>query len=721
MRSPIRVPPTLAALVLAASLRAAVPPSRVAEANERDLDAIASWVAVDAATGYEGRVAPALAAALGEWRADAWGNVVSTIGAGSPHRIVACALDRPSYAVSQITADGYLRLHRIGRGSRHPLWDQQFEAQQVRVLTAAGPVAAVVARSNGHFAPQHRDETAPVTADDLWVDVGAESRTDVEALGIRLLDPVGRHLPPWPIAGGVAGPDAGRRTGCAAIVAVAAAARRGGVQGRTTFVLSAQEATGWVGLSSLVARGEHADQLTVLAPGEEARAEADRPAKALDRFGAVLDVSGVKTVRWLAPSVEQAGSHMEIVRATEAEWLLGAAAQAAGLAVAPNHGWIAAPPPAPLRTERADGAFKELTAVLTDLVTRYGVSGHESSVRRAVLASLPAWARERAVVDDVGNITIEAGPQGPATVFMAHMDEVGYLVESIARDGTVTLAAQGAPVASAWEGQTAVVLFDPQGAPSTSTGLGNDVDPRWKASSLIATAPPPLCGVFRIRSAAPRKNPGALQAWFGLDAEGLAARGVAAGMQVTSHKDGLRLGRTRYTARSLDDRAGTTALVRAINQINPDRLPGRVIFAWSVAEEGGLVGATAMARRFGRTTKRIYSLDTFVSSDTPLESPHFAYAPLGRGPVFRAIESANVSPDEERSRVRRLADAAGIPLQLGLTQGGTDGSSFTFWGAPNQGLSWPGRYSHSPGEVLDLRDLDMLTRLIVAVASAREP
>jgi putative aminopeptidase FrvX len=721
MRSHIRIPPILVALVLAASLQAAVPPSRVAQASERDLDAIASWVAVDAATGYEGRVAPALATALGEWRADAWGNVVSTLGAGSPHRIVACALDRPSYAVSQITADGYLRLHRIGRGSRHPLWDQQFEAQQVRVLTAAGPVAGVVARSNGHFAPQHRDETAPVTADDLWVDVGAESRADVEALGIRLLDPVGRHLPPWPIAGAVAGPDAGRRAGCAAIVAVAAAARRGGVQGRTTFVLSAQEATGWVGLSSLVARGEHADQLTVLAPGEEARAETDRPAKALDRFGAVLEASGVKTVRWLAPSVEQAGSHMEIVRATEAEWLLGAAAQAAGLAVAPNHGWIAAPPPAPLRTERADGAFKELTSVLTDLVTRYGVSGHESSVRRAVLGSLPAWARERAVVDDVGNITVEAGPQGPATVFMAHLDEVGYLIESIARDGTVTLAAQGAPVASAWEGQTAVVHFDPQGAPSTFTGLGNDVDPRWKASSLVATAPPPLRGVFRIRSAAPRKNPGALQAWFGFDAEGLAARGVAVGMQVTSHKDGLRLGRTRYTARSLDDRAGTTALVRAINQINPDRLPGRVIFAWSVAEEGGLVGATAMARRFGRTTARIYSLDTFVSSDTPLESPHFAYAPLGRGPVFRAIESANVSPDEERSRVRRVADAAGIPLQLGLTQGGTDGSTFTFWGAPNQGLSWPGRYSHSPGEVLDLRDLDMLTRLVVAVASAREP
>ncbi len=190
---------TPARLLIVLSLLVAWPPSSAAQPTDRDLEAIASWVAVDAATGYEPRAATPLAAALGSgWRADAWGNVVTTVGSGSPHQVVACALDRPGYAVSQITDDGYLRVHRIGRGSRHPLWDQQFEAQQVRVLTAAGPVAGVVARSNGHFAQQHRRETAVVSGDDLWVDVGAESRADVTALGIELLDPVARHLPRGP-------------------------------------------------------------------------------------------------------------------------------------------------------------------------------------------------------------------------------------------------------------------------------------------------------------------------------------------------------------------------------------------------------------------------------------------------------------------------------------------------------------------------------------------
>ena len=171
---------------LTLSLHAALPTLLAAQTTDRDLEAIASWVAVDAATGYERRVAPALASALGGWTPDAYGNVVTTVGTGSPHRIVACALDRPSYAVSQVRDDGYLRLHRIGSGSRHPLWDQQFEAQQVRVLTAAGPVAGVIARTNGHFAQQHAGETSVATADDLWLDVGAESRADVEALGIAL-------------------------------------------------------------------------------------------------------------------------------------------------------------------------------------------------------------------------------------------------------------------------------------------------------------------------------------------------------------------------------------------------------------------------------------------------------------------------------------------------------------------------------------------------------
>jgi hypothetical protein len=390
----IRVRDLAAGGMLAVALQ--TPPTAIAQVSEGDLEAIASWVAVDAYTGYEPRTAPGLAAALEGWTADRYGNLVATVGSGSPHRVVACAFDRPSYAVSQITEDGYLRVHRIGTDPRHRLWDQQFEAQQVRVLSAAGPVAGVVARSNGHFAAQHAAETAVVTADDLWIDVGAESRADVEALGIALLDPVARHLPPWTIAGAIAGPDAGRRTGCAAVVATAAAARRAPAAGRTTFVLSAQQVFGWVGLSSLLARGDPIDRLTLLAPGGDARSDREEPITEFGRFATLLDLAGLKTVRWLAPAVEQAGSHMEIVRGTEAEWLAGATATAADLAPGRNVRWVAAPPAAAFRIDRADAAFSELSSVLTGLVAGSVGARMVRAARGAGIASgLGARARHR--------------------------------------------------------------------------------------------------------------------------------------------------------------------------------------------------------------------------------------------------------------------------------------------------------------------------------------
>jgi putative aminopeptidase FrvX len=135
-----------------------------------------------------------------------------------------------------------------------------------------------------------------------------------------------------------------------------------------------------------------------------------------------------------------------------------------------------------------------------------------------------------------------------------------------------------------------------------------------------------------------------------------------------------------------------------------------------VQEEGGLNGAQALAARAGISTTRIYSIDTFVSSESPLESPHFAFVRLGAGPVLRAIENGSISPPAVRTQVQQAARTAGIPLQIGLTQGGTDGTTFTFYGAPNTGLSWPGRYSHTPAEVLDLRDVERLSQLIGALA-----
>jgi putative aminopeptidase FrvX len=84
--------------------------------------------------------------------------------------------------------------------------------------------------------------------------------------------------------------------------------------------------------------------------------------------------------------------------------------------------------------------------------------------------------------------------------------------------------------------------------------------------------------------------------------------------------------------------------------------------------------------------------------------------------VIRGLDNSAVAPPLEVERIVRIARTQNIPLQVGATNGGTDGSDFVRYGALHVSLSWPGRYSHSPVEVLDLRDLQALERLIYAIA-----
>ncbi len=675
-------------------------------ADAATAEAVARWITLAAPPSGEAHALDALRTVLPGWTRDNMGNLVKRVGRGSPRRVIACAMDVPAFVVSGITDQGYVRLHRTGVAA-HPLWDQFHEAHQLRILTARGEVTGVVAIANGHFARQHRGDTTVVGVDQLWVDVGASTKAQAEALGISLLDPVVAWRPVWTYAGYASGPAAGARAGCAAVASAGAAASVSATAssqpGETIYVLSSQRSFGWVGLAAVLARAGRVDALTLFDDGRAAGssgvlgvARLGQSKRAITR---VIASTGLDSVRVIAPTVRFAGSLVESVAASDVRTLLQDAARAGGMTGAPT---MLAPS---LDTARATvlaraprrDAFDALEKTFVAIADLPGVPGHEWRVREAITALLPAWAKSRAVVDSAGNLIVAVGPDRDSIAFIAHMDEVSFEVDAIARDGTVRLARRGGVVPSAWEGQPAALHFDRVGS---------------------ADAAPSLRGVFVPRDSARVKAPAVSTAWFGVDSATLVAQGVRVGSAVTGYKRAARLGGTRLTGRGSDDRTGSTALLHAVQRIDPNTLTRKVLFVWSVREEGGLNGAGAFGANHGRSLQRIYSVDTFVSSDTPLEDPAFAYAPLGKGFVLRGLDDGAISPPAERARVLQAARAQGIPVQLGTTHGATDGSAIAPYGAPNVGLSWPGRYSHTPGEVLDLRDVDALVRIITAMAVA---
>ncbi len=655
-------------------------------------DAVAWWIDLDAPTGREAMGTDVVRRVSPDWNADRLGNLVIHRGSGRPHRVVACSIDRVPFLVSAITDDGYLRLQTAARVRQHPLWDQFHQGQRIRVLAARGPVPGVVGIPSVHLRRGSGvADGGPADVGDLWVDVGARSRGEVDSLGIALLDPVEREWTGWRYGGDeVAGPAAAARAGCAA---VAAAARRTPARGETWYVIAAQSAYAHGGLAAALAAIGRVDTLTVADPvllATGGRPRAGGVARQMGRLRIRLPANvTIGTAQVLAPVARFAGTLVETLDGDQIRALYDSVALAAGVApgAAPEVPSIA-PSASPPAFPRHD-ALSEAGELLGALTNTYGVSGHEDSVRAAVRRALPAWARQRARVDTAGNLVVAVGPDRDTVVIVAHTDEVGFDVAGIGADGTVRLRTRGGFYRSLWEGQPAL-LHVPNAAP--------------------------LRGVFVPRDSASTAQPAEVTAWFGRDSAALVTAGAAVGDAVTGYKHASRLGATRFTARAIDDRAGSTALILAARALDPTSLRHRVIFVWSVREEIGLEGAAAIANQLGRAPARVYAIDTFVSSDSPIDDHRFADAPLGSGPVVRAVDNSSTTPPAEVERVLRSARAAGIATQLGTTNGGNDGSEFTRYGVVDVPIGWPLRYSHSPAEVIDLADIVALGRLVVAVA-----
>ena len=657
--------------------------------------ALSGWVLNDAPPGREHLLTDIIMREMPGWKRDQLGNLILRKGSGSPRRVVACALDRPGFAVTEITEDGYLRLREVGGGRQHPLFIQFHEGQRIRVLTRSGVVPGVVIVKSTHL-QRGRVANAPVTTlDDLWVDVGASSKADVRQLGIEMLDAVVRDVPAADFGYDfVFGQLAGVRVGCAA---VATATARGNVtSGETIFLLTTLRSFGHDGLEAALRTLGRVDEVTLVDQiTDTTTIDADGVLRRkLEKPPFLPESTGLTSLTVLAPKVRFPGSLVESVQHGDARRLLAAVEKTAHVdgkerITLPWFGLRDGNTSArPSRPDALSGAA-ELLKILADVPS---VSGHEWEVRGEIKNALPMWARSKARTDNEGNLILEVGPDGDAVMFIAHLDEVGFEITNIAADGTVALRTRGGLFPSLWEGQPAVINFDQLETPVT--------------------------GVFVPREGATAKQPEAVTAWFGYNAAELKEHGVKVGLPVTALKRATRLGPARFTARALDDRAGSTALILAIKRIVPSALKRKVIFAWSVREETGLEGAMALARQYGSTLKRVYSVDTFVSSDSPVETTRFAHAPLGRGAVIRGLDNSSIAPVAEIDRILRIARTQNIPLQVGATNGGTDGSDFVRYGVLHVGLSWPGRYSHSPVEVLDLRDLEALEKLIHAIATA---
>jgi putative aminopeptidase FrvX len=712
-------------------------------------------VGTPAVSGYENQLADKIRASLKDLHpvTDNLGDVMVTIGSGAPHRLLVAPIDEPGFVVSEITPDGYLRVQRLPQGGLPPIFNEMYSAQPVRIETAGGRwIDGVVAGLSVHLQPGRTNPPKAADIENLYVDIGATNAAEVRNAGVDLLDPIVinrslMNLAQQEMAGG----SIGDRFGAAALMEVLSHLDPTNLKGALTVAFVVQQRTGARGLQRILTKTEADEMIYVgrlLPGGPIPEMETLHRAPRREPGGGVL--VGVQqtdgSLTGLAAELKQLAETNKIPFASDysanilpksylpmpqlpAKWVHLAIATSwtdtpaetidssdlqnltslldIYMEGSPTGGSVASG----TRDLSSFGQHVRLpnTEILRQLVEAYGVSYHEAPVRESVARLLPPWAKPE--TDDAGNLvlhlgTAPAGSKTPRILVVAHMDEIGFAVKSISKDGRLEVEWRGSGDLSFFAGHPALV-HTTKGDLDAIVELPNGWDTanfKWPTDAGQQGSTNP------VRVDVGARTP-----------EEVAKLGVNLGDTITIPKAYRPLLGTRANGRSFDDRVGDTALISAVWALGAPLKDRDVTFVWSTGEEEGLVGAAKVAKRLadeGHLPDCVFAVDTFVSSDSPIESKRFGDAEIGKGFVIRAVDNSNIVPPPLVERLSKLARTNQIPVQYGATGGGNDGSAFVRYGSVDIALGWPLRYSHSPAEVIDTRDVDSLARIITVIAKS---
>jgi len=115
---------------------------------------------------------------------DRLGSVAFTLDGDGPKILLTGHTDEVGFIVSSITDDGYLTFNPLGGW-----WDQVLLAQRVIVRGKKGDQLGVIASKPPHvLSPDERKKL--VEKKEMYIDIGASSKEEVEEAGIRIGDPV---------------------------------------------------------------------------------------------------------------------------------------------------------------------------------------------------------------------------------------------------------------------------------------------------------------------------------------------------------------------------------------------------------------------------------------------------------------------------------------------------------------------------------------------------
>lgn len=344
--------------------------------------------------------------------------------------------------------------------------------------------------------------------------------------------------------------------------------------------------------------------------------------------------------------------------------------------------------------------MKELINMIEELTNTFGAPGFEDEVMEKIKKEVNFLSAER---DSINNLYIGLGEKDSAVPTVAldcHTDEVGFIVENINRNGSISFLTLGG--------------WHVGNVPASAVVIKNNKGEYIKG---VVTSKPPHFMTDEEKNRLPKMSELTIDIGTSSYEETVELYGIEVGNPIVPDVSFVydeKIGIMR--AKAFDNRLGCAASIEVLKAVKNNGIKNvNVVGAFASQEEVGLRGAQVAAYRvkpdFAIVFEGSPADDSFKEGTT-------SHGALKKGVQLRVVDGAMISNPRVLKFARDIADKKGIKYQMiarekGSTNGGKYHISET--GIPVLVLGIPTRYIHTHYSYASIDDLTAAISLAVEV------
>lgn len=329
--------------------------------------------------------------------------------------------------------------------------------------------------------------------------------------------------------------------------------------------------------------------------------------------------------------------------------------------------------------------------LLKKLCSISAASGNETGLRNFITEEIKGFC-ESYETDPLGNLIVfKKGEKTPQKKMMiaAHMDEVGFIVNYIEKEGLLRFKTVGGISPSVSVGHKVIFENGTIGTiiPSKAT---------HQLSSEERTAPPSFDDLFIDIGALSKED---------------AEKEISIGDTAVFYPEWIENDESVFS-KALDDRIGVFTMINIIK----GSIPFDAYFVFTVQEEVGLRGAATAA--FSVAPDIALVIDSTTANDLPDQSGCDRVCLQNEGAVISFMDNSTVYDKDLWKKILEISKKHGIKAQLKTkVAGGNDAGSIhrSRGGVKTAAISAPCRYIHSGLSLVRKCDIEAIERLVLTL------